>query len=452
MRVEGPNFTSAARRLATFLAAICAALAFTAQAQAYSVADGWVASDYATGFPHIPDGVGPAGLAFDAHANLLVTDPASETLYRIPAGGGSAEGHALRDGFGHAAGLAFDLDGRLYMARRNKGDVVEVDPGDGHYIRTVVSGMPCPVGLATDPIGGDLFVSNNFCPGGGIKRITGHKGGSAVARTYAGDQDADGLTFAPDGALYAAGGVKVVRIDGTSSATPGRVTDVAGVPSVDGIVYAPATARDDAYLVVNRNDGEIDRLDFDGTLTAVVSGGSRGDLVTVGPDRCIYATQQDRVIKLGPSTGLCNFSPPVQPPAGGRGGVLGSGSKRVVDTAVRVAGPRLIRRGSRFTYKLRVRNAGPGTAHRVVVTNRLPFGLRVLNVKASTRRAKCARKGRVLTCRIATLRRGKSFTIAITVRALTRAAYVNRVTVRSADLDPAPGNNRGTARTKVYAG
>jgi hypothetical protein len=196
-------------------------------------------------------------------------------------------------------------------------NVVELNPATGAVIRTVVDGLPCPDELAVDPISGDLFVSNVFCAGGGIMRITGFTNGRGVATRYAGDQDADGITFAPDGTLYAAAGNAIVRISGTNSSNPGAVAPVATVPTVDGLAYAPATPTSAASLMALRNDGELDRVGLDGSVTPVLTGGSRGDTLTVGPDKCIYGDLQDRVIKLAPSNGTCDFTTPAGPAAGG---------------------------------------------------------------------------------------------------------------------------------------
>src|SRR5690242_6131461 len=209
MQTHGLTHRSHLRRALIALAIGAATFFAAGAAQAYDTAPGWVASDYVTGFDHGAE-AGPVGLAFDGSGNLLVTAVASASLHKVPPGGGTAAGTKIKDGYGVAAGLAFDKAGRLYMARGSRGDVVELNPASGDVIRTVVSGLPCPVGLATDPISGDLFVSNVFCPGGGIFRISGFANGPGTAKRYAGPQDADGLTFAPDGTLYAAGGNEIV--------------------------------------------------------------------------------------------------------------------------------------------------------------------------------------------------------------------------------------------------
>jgi uncharacterized repeat protein (TIGR01451 family) len=439
-----------ARRVATIAAAACALAVMPAAADAatYRVQPGWSANDYATGFPYYEQGVGPVGLAFDGAANLLVTDARAGALYKIPPGGGDVGSHKVRDGYGIAAGLAWDKDGRLYMARRDRGDVIEINPANGDVVRTVVGGMPCPVGLATDPISGDLFVSNNFCGGGAIMRITGFGPGPGVARPYAGSQDADGITFAPDGTLYAAAEDSIVRIDGTNTSTPGKVSELARVTNSDGIAYAPATPTDDEYLVVNRTTGEIDRVDFDGRVNPIVTGTSRGDLVTVGPDHCIYAALQDRVLKLGPATGACFFAPPPQPGIG----VLGNRvAARTVDTAIKAKAPKRVKRGRRFTLTLTVRNRSGVNSHTVTVTDTLPRGTKFVRTRArsSVKGVTCKTRKRTVTCRKSSLAKRKSFTIRILVRSRTGSSYTNSARVKSTDLDPAPGNNKSKSRTRA---
>jgi uncharacterized repeat protein (TIGR01451 family) len=439
MLTEGTTRSGLARRVLASAAIGAAMLLGVSAAQAYETTPGWIASDYVTGFDH-GSGAGPVGLAFDGGGNLLVSNNSTASLHKVGPGGGTAAGTKIKDGYGAATGLAFDKSGRLYMARATSHDVVELNPASGDVIRSVVSGLPCPVGLATDPISGDLFVSNVFCPTGGIFRITGFAGGPGKATRYAGTQDADGLTFAPDGTLYAAGGTEVVRIGGTSSGSPGTATHVADVPNADGIAYAPATTSEPAYLVTVRTDGEVDRVELDGAVTPILTGGSRGDLVTVGPDRCVYADLQDRVIKLGPSTGACGFA--LQDVLGERG------AARVVDTSIKATGSKSVKPRRTFALKLKASNRSRSTAHTVVVTDTLPKGTRFVKARAS-KGVKCKRRGSKLTCRKSTLGARKSFVISLRVRSVSGKAYTNSAKVKSNDLDPVPGNNRSKSKTKV---
>jgi hypothetical protein len=233
----------------------------------------------------------------------------------------------------------------------------------------------------------------------------------------------------------------VYAIAGTGGPRPGEAAKLADVPEIDGIAFAPATATHDRYLVVNRTDGEIDLLDTAGRLTPIVTGASRGDLVTVGPDRCVYAALQDRVIKLGPAQGSCEFAPTQV--------VLGSrAARRVVDTAITARAPKRVRRGGRFTVTLRIADRSRNPAHRVVVTDKLPRGAKLVRARAP-RGVGCKRRGRTVTCRRSALAARRSFTVRLLLRAKTRSAYANTARVKSSDLDPAPGNNEATTRTKV---
>jgi uncharacterized repeat protein (TIGR01451 family) len=426
-----------------------AALAVSAApASAYTAAPGWIASDYVTGFatPGGTNEAGPLGLAFDSAGNLFVTDISAGTLHKVPPGGGTAEGSQIQSGLGKPAGLAFGLDGKLYMGRADQARIDEVSPANGNVVRTVVSGLSCPTGLATDPLSGDLFASNK-CNGGTTVRVSNPSGSKPSARTYTAQRD-DGLTFAPDGTLFAAADdQRVDRIDGTNSSTPGQASTVANVSEIDGIAYAPATSSRDAYIVVNRNSGEVDKLDNAGNLTPVVTGASRGDLVTVGPDHCVYAALQDRVIRIAPSSGSCEFAPPAGQ------GVLGSRqTSPVVDLLVKGSAPKRARHNSRFSYTLKVLNRGPGGAHKVVLTDKLAKGLRFVSARPSAKGVACRRKGRTVTCRRNSLAKGKSFKVKLVVRAVHGKKYVNNARVSSKDLDRAPGNNRARQTTRIKHG
>jgi hypothetical protein len=441
MLTDGTTRSSLVRRVLITAAVGATALFGATAAQAYDTAPGWVATDYVTGFDHGSE-AGPVGLAFDTAGNLLVTDAPAASLHKVPPGGGTAAGTKIRDGYGGATGLAFGKDGRLYMARGLQHDVVELNPASGEVLRTVASGLPCPVGLATDPVSGDLFVSNVFCKRGGIFRISDFASGEGDTSRYAGDQDADGLTFAPDGTLYAAGGTRIVRISGTDTKNPGTVSTVVELPNVDGIAYAPASTAGPEYLVVVRTDGEVDRVDSNGQVTPIMTGASRGDLVTVGPDQCVYADLQDRVVKIGPSTGSCSFASPSQDVLGVRN------TPRVVDTAIKATASKSVKRGRRFDLKLRVSNRSRNTAHTLVVTDTLPKGVTFSKARAA-RATKCKRRGRTVTCKRKTLGAHKAFTITLRVKSVRGKAYTNSAKVKSNDLDPAPGNNRSKSKTKV---
>lgn len=422
-------------------------------AAAMTVAPGWTVETYARGFESYGgnNDVGPIGVAFDGGGNLFVTVPKTDALYRIPPGGGTASGHEVRRGYGIPSGLAWDRDGRLYMARQNPGDVIEIDPATGNHVRTIASGLPCALGLATDPASGDLFVSTNFCPNGGIFRLSSFGDGPAIVSRYADDADADGLTFAPDGTLYAASRDQVLQIDGTASQSPGRVAKFADVPHTDGIAYSPAADSQPAFLLVARTDGNISRVEMDGSVSDVVTGASRGDLVTVGPDRCMYVTVSNEILKVGPSSGPCGFAPPAEPDGSGVLGVRFDASQRVTDLAVRTLAPPRVRRGRRFVVRVRARNNGPRPASAVVLSYALPRGTSLVSARAANA-APCKRRNRrsrVVLCRKSSLAAGKTLAARLVLKSQRGRRYVHVARVNSGALDNVLGNNRSLRVTRV---
>ena len=131
-------------------------------------------TNFATGFisPAFDDlCFGPSGMAFDQSGNMYVATYFEGNIYKFGPSGGTASPAQRLTATPYPSGtsgdclsgLAFSKDGQhLYMARQfcgNGGDVIEISPTDGSMLRTVAGGISCATGLATDPISGDLFVS-----------------------------------------------------------------------------------------------------------------------------------------------------------------------------------------------------------------------------------------------------------------------------------------------------
>jgi len=223
---EKGNMMDKFSRLAVAVLLTCLLLGFPRpqSALAYNAADGFAIADFATGFADTYGGNGPIGLAFDSSNNLFVMDTADGNLYEFgPAGGTATTPVNVAPIDNSPAGIAFGKDGRLYLARQSTNDVVELDPSTGAIIRTVATDISCATGIATDPLSGDLFVSGGGCAS--VVRISNFANGPGTVTTYASPGNTDGLTFAPDGTLYAAlFGSSVIKIAGTSTSTPGAVT------------------------------------------------------------------------------------------------------------------------------------------------------------------------------------------------------------------------------------
>ena len=309
-------------RLALLLMAACAVIGIVGAGSAFAAtpAAGFAVSDWATGMVNTgPNGVGPVGIAADPNStsDIYVTNYASGTLYKYSAATGGVEGPAHQVsvsgayGGNNAAGIAFDKDGKLYVAFQAWWAVGEIDKTDGHIIR-YLSGpygyFFCATGIATDPLSGDLFVSSPC--GWPIVRVPTSGTGGA----FYGSGGIDGVTFGPDGTLWGAGGGLVWKIDGTNKPVPGTATAVAYVAGGDGISVAAASDNPSLppFVFVNGNYGNIVKVDLSGpspVYSDVTTGGSRGDFSTVGYDGCLYATQTDRVIKVTNADGSCSLAP-----------------------------------------------------------------------------------------------------------------------------------------------
>jgi len=275
---------------------------------------GYAVSDFATGFASTCcfNGIGPVGVSFDAAGFLFVSDYPNGQVYKFGSSGGTADSTTLVGTVpgSRATGLAFAKDGRLYMAQQSIGKVVQLSPTTAAVVGTAASGLSNPTGLAIDPISGDLFVSQ---AGGGptVWRVANPQNNPGTATPYA-SVDVDGITFAPDGTLFASGNGTVYRIAGTNASTPGAVANIASVPGADGIaLVAPLSGHPITQLVVNTLY-TIYLVDFSvtpATVTPIVTNGSRGDFVAVGPDKCLYATQSTNVEKITAADGSCPFLP-----------------------------------------------------------------------------------------------------------------------------------------------
>ncbi len=187
---------------------------------------GYALSVYASGFPvqsNVTFGgitlngcAGVSGIAFDDAQNLFASDYVTGDVYEFPSGGGVAGASNKITGTAigtSLAGLTFGTDGKLYGVRvassdsATTGAVLQIDTSDGNAT-VVAANIPCPSNIATDPLSGDLFVSD-FCFGSAqesdsIWRVADPGGASPVTSVYASSGIAPNgsVNFAPDGTMY----------------------------------------------------------------------------------------------------------------------------------------------------------------------------------------------------------------------------------------------------------
>ena len=147
----------------------------------------------------------------------------------------------------------------------------------------------------------------------------------AVFSTAPGGHFTDGIAFDPTGNFLFASdrsgnALLVIKRDGTLVQS---VPLGGGRSEPDGISFHASAPR---FVLTNDTDGTMTRFDFPGndfttapTQSVFASGGFRGDLSQVGPDGCLYLSQDGGRYDDGSSTGsdsLVRICPGFAPPAG----------------------------------------------------------------------------------------------------------------------------------------
>jgi len=284
-----------------------------------------------------PQCFGPTGMAFDHSGNMYVATYFEGNIYKFGPSGGTASPAQLVTTTPYPStnclsGLAFSKDGQhLYMARQFCGeagsDVVEISPTDGSIIRELVTGIGCATALATDPLSGDLFLSQpcNLPVGSNnILRISNPESASPTTSVYASPGQSSNLAFAPDGTLYTASTLAsidsnfIVSISGTNSAVPGTLTYITNDfndPSAVVPALNPLNVSMPPFLLIDDINNQITELPLPlapppapQQPTQVIGGGSQGLYGITGPDGCAYMTQSDRILKITAADGTCSFA------------------------------------------------------------------------------------------------------------------------------------------------
>jgi hypothetical protein len=264
---------------------------------------------------------GPFGVLDDG-SHFFVADGCNYTTYRFPTTGGSAL-FADHKANGITAALALDRGVYFATTRNAPTGVYEFSPTTFDVSPSTsqpqVATPTPPEGMAVDPLTGDLYVGGAGASGGGLYRIQNPGSASPIVTTIASDSTGfDGVAVSADGSrLYAERGsdqhvVGFQRVGGSFGGAP--VLDVSVAPhGPDGLAVAPPNTSvlpngggtpvnisNDVF--VNSNDGTIERIDVNNgnAVSIAAAGGTRGDFATVGPDGCMYATQESSVEKLTP--------------------------------------------------------------------------------------------------------------------------------------------------------
>jgi sugar lactone lactonase YvrE len=194
-------------------------------------------------------------------------------------------------------GLANHPDGFIYSNTLD--GVVQVNANTGLPTGKVVGPPGNRFGIATDPQTGDLvYVTGPDCfpgfPGPcGIETVDPVTGVASVFVALPGVTFIDGIAFEPGGSrlfLSNFSARSVIVIDrsapGARNGTVNREIPISATP--DGIAF-----HRDGFLVTSNGGGTLTKIVLGppDVLSTFASGGGRNDLSQVGPDGCLYTTQ-----------------------------------------------------------------------------------------------------------------------------------------------------------------
>ncbi|MCC7370482.1 MAG: DUF11 domain-containing protein [Chloroflexi bacterium] len=126
--------------------------------------------------------------------------------------------------------------------------------------------------------------------------------------------------------------------------------------------------------------------------------------------------------------------------------IVGQLNSPPADLTVTKAGDDAVAYGDNITYTITVRNAGPGLASDVRVTDPLPAGVAL--VSATPSQGACSGTTTV-TCSLGALQSGASATVRLVVSASAEGRIVNRVTVVANEFDPNAANNADSQATTI---
>jgi hypothetical protein len=233
-------------------------------------------------------------------------------------------------------GLTNHPNGALYT--NQSGGVAKLDANTGAHLAGPFGPAGNALGIAPDPQTGNLtYVGSN----GTIYFVDAAFTTSGTFSAATTGDFIDGIAWDPTGTYLflsdRSPSLKLVILDRTGAV----VQNVLTPSEPDGIAFHAVSPK---FVLVSNTDGTMTRFDFpadDFTQTPILSafatGGFRGDLAQVGPDGCLYLTQDGTRYDDGTVTGqdslvrICGgFAPP--PGVGSLPGIMDTdGSIRRVD-------------------------------------------------------------------------------------------------------------------------
>jgi hypothetical protein len=193
---------------------------------------------------------------------------------------------------GAGCGLTNHPNGSLYT--NTTSGVVRLNANTGAQTGGPFGVAGNALGIAPDPQTGNLvYVGSD----GTIRFVNAALTTSGTFSTVTSGNFVDGIFFSPDGNfLFLANRSPIFRVT-IVNRSGGLVQHVLTSSEPDGIAFHAIAPK---FVVTNNTNGTLTRLDFPGdnfsqppSSSTFASGGFRGDLSQVGPDGCLYVTQDN---------------------------------------------------------------------------------------------------------------------------------------------------------------
>jgi uncharacterized repeat protein (TIGR01451 family)/fimbrial isopeptide formation D2 family protein len=347
------------------------------------------------------------------------------------------DGHISTDGVNFTAKNPNDANQQGMDALFTNADGILANSATSATIRVTSTGdvyQPGVITFATEIFAPDITQTKSVADDNGGDVQAGDTLTYTIAGTNNGDDGTAGYVLndpIPANATYVTGSL---RVNPTAGSAPPAVTDAAG---------------DDVGEFDSGSNEIVARL---GTGANATNGGN------VQPGASYVVTFQvvvDDPVAPGTvieNTATATYSTqttgtPLTTPSTASSTVVAAPEADVSITKSAPAGP--LSPGDALVYTLTASNAGPDTAHGVVVEDVLPAGVTFVSAPGCT----YAGSTRTVTCGGFDLASGddRTFTITTTVDAGAPASITNSATVDADEPDPDPGDNTGTSTTTVSA-
>jgi sugar lactone lactonase YvrE len=223
----------------------------------------WVATDggltpMATG---PSDGGGTFSLPFDSNGRIYMLRRSDRTILKSDSPY-STQSIVVSSWLEAPSALAFDTGGNLFVANYNWGTIFKRTPAGNVSLFAQLGGSDNPAALVCDS-SDNLYVANQGFPLNSITKITPN--GTVTPAFAHTSSDANGLTFDPNGILYASihgGMIAKITSDGTTS------TFASGLNSPLGVAFGV----DAELYVTDLGNNAVDRVDGNGVVSSFATG------------------------------------------------------------------------------------------------------------------------------------------------------------------------------------